>query len=169
MKLIRLFLEICLFKKGPQDVPRSELLLGLAVTASILLGAVLALMEPDWITDILRTLLGTALMAALFWVALRVVRMPQRFVQTATAGFGCDALVTLIAAPLLVFGQWVPDLRGEVGALLLLAMLWQVAVLGHILRHALSVGFASGLMLAFGYTAAAVQLVTAFFPVAVPT
>ncbi len=48
MPLIKLFLDICFFKKGPRDVPASSLLLGLAVLAYLIVGVVLLGLERDW-------------------------------------------------------------------------------------------------------------------------
>ena len=139
-EIIRLFAQIALLRRGPQDLPASPLLLTLTLTAylavSFLLSAVLPPME-GWrgplVVDALFTL-------AWYAVLLRAVGRPERILQTATAVFGLQAVL----APLSIPSDWLArrfaaDATWQVpvtcAALALLA--WLVAANGRIVKAAL--------------------------------
>lgn len=165
MPLIRLFLDISLFNKGPQDTPASTFLLALTVAANLIVGIGLSVLEADWADALVQSLAGSFLLAGFLWIALSVTRKLSRFLQTATAAFGCDTLIGAVAAPLLSGSQLTPEGKGVAGILLSLLLLWQITVIGHIVRHALSVPFMAGLGLAFVYTVVSYMTMMALFPI----
>lgn len=166
MPLIRLFYDICLLRKGPQDVPASMLLLGLVVAANLGLGLVLSWPDLGWVESLLQSTTGALVLGGFLWAALMLSGKAPRFLQTAIAAFGCDTFVSAIAFPLLAWSQIDPDMKGAVGLPLMVLMLWQISVIGHILRHALSVPLVAGLGLALAYTVVSYSLIMALFPVA---
>jgi hypothetical protein len=165
MPLIRLFLDIALFSKGPQDTPASALLLALAIGANLAVGIGLAMFQADWVESLLQSLVGIALLAGFLSVALALARKVSRLLQTATTVFGCDTLISVAAVPLLVGSQLSPEAAGVTTLLLMFLLLWQITVIGHILRHALSVPFMAGFALAFVYTVVSYRIMMALFPV----
>lgn len=164
MPLIRLFLDIALFNKGPQDGPESRLLLLLAVLGNFAVGLGLSLMEIDWVDAVAQSVVGIALLAGFLWGALSLSSKRPRFLQTATAAFGCDTLISALAVPLLVSMQLIPEAIGLASIFLAFLLFWQVAVVAHILRHALSIPFISGLGLALAYTVVSYGIIMALFP-----
>ena len=125
--LIRFFVELCLLRRGPQDLPGSSALLGLVLAvhlvSSVLVGLAAGLTGPiavgQGLADALLTL-------GLLILALRVTDRRPRFLQVATALFGAGALLGLFAlAPLgLVAGA---ESRGETslaGLPLLVLLFW---------------------------------------------
>ena len=164
MPLIRLFLNICLFNKGPQDNPASTLLLGLAIVANLVVAIAMSLFEVSWAEALMQSVMGVLLLAGFLWLALYLTGKRPRFLQTATAVFGADTLISLVAVPLLIWGRLAPDAKGVVAIPLLFLILWQMAVIGHILRHALSISFVAGLGLALTYTVASYEIMMTFYP-----
>lgn len=164
MAVIRLFLDIALFNKGPQDSPDSILLLLLAVLGNLALGIGLTAIDGDWAAAVAQPVVGIALLAGFLWVALYLNAKISRFVKTSTAAFGCDTLISALALPLLLWAQSAPEALGLVSRLLLALMLWQMAVIGHILRHALAIPFIAGLGLAVAYTVVSYGIIIALFP-----
>ncbi len=164
MPLIRLFLEIALFNKGPRDVPASTFLLGLAVAANLAVGIGLSALETDWVEGVGQSVVGIMMLAGFLGIALYLNRKMSRFLQTAAAVFGCDTLISAVALPLLAWSRLAGEGQGVAEVLILLLLLWQVSVVGHILRHALSVSFMAGFGLAFVYTMASVRIMMAVFP-----
>ena len=161
MPLIRLFFDIALFRLGPQDCPASTFLLWLALAANLAVGVLLALLDPDWLDALARSVIGALMLAAFLGAALYLSGKMSRFLQTATAAFGCDTLVSVLAIPFLVGAQWSPE---AAGILLLLLMAWQIAVIGHILRHALSIALPTAVGLALAYTAVSYRIIMELFP-----
>jgi len=162
MPLIRLFLEICLFRKGPQDAPASTMLLRLVLVAYFLVGVVLTTLETPWLEAIAQVLLEGAMLLGFVWVSLLAAGKLGRWLQTLISMLGTDALISGIAIPLEAVLLANPQ-AGILRLLLLLLMLWHIAVLAHILRHALSQTLAVGLGLAFVYVAFSVQVLVMLF------
>jgi hypothetical protein len=164
MPLIRLFLDIALFNKGPRDVPASKALLAFVIAANLGVGLALSLLETAWLDSFIQSVVGILMLAGFLWIALYFSGKLSRLLQTATAAFGCDTLISAIAVPFLLWSRLAGDSGGVVEVLITLLVLWQVAVVGHILRHALSASFMAGFGLAFMYTVASFKLIMALFP-----
>ncbi len=164
MPLIKLFLDICRFRLGPQDVPRSGFLLGLVLALNALASLLLGLLEVDMATAGLQTLVALALLTAFIFASLRLSRHPGRFQQTLTAALGCDALITALALPLLAAGLLLPSVQVTVSLMLLATMLWEIAVIGHILRHALGLPYLAGLVVSLVYTMLSLKVMATVFP-----
>jgi len=152
--LFNLFLDICLLRKGPQDVPTSVALLQLSVAVYAIVGLVLLLANLNITQAFTLVMLDLGLLLGLTYGVLNILGRGTRFTQTVTALAGTGLLLELIAWPLAIWiGQ--ANLRQEAAALpslLYLALLvWNIAITGHILRHALSTTLAFGVLYAFGY------------------
>lgn len=151
MPLLRLFLDICLFKKGPQDAPASSFLVWLTVGADLLAGVVLSLLDNFAAVSLIQAAAGVLMLAAFVWVSLYLGGKMPRFQQTASAIFGTDALISAAAIPLLALRVAMPETQPTVELLMLAVMFWSLAVIAHILRHALSVPLIAGMALALLY------------------
>lgn len=162
MPLIKLFWDICLFKKGPQEAPPSITLLKLALAAYVLVGMALTALETGWLEGLLEVLLEGGLLFAFVGISLLAAEKTHRWLQTGIAMLGTDALISSFAIPpkLLLLAD--PQ-AGLVYLLLLLLMLWHIGVVAHILRHALSQTLAVGLGLAIVYVFFTMQVLILLF------
>jgi len=167
--IVQPFVQICLLRQGPQDLPTSGILLAITLSAYTLLTALLSNVSMSAANAVVWGLITTVLMVAFTVILLSVQRRPARLVQTLAALAGTGALLTLIALP--VFG-WLhgADLKAGEGALAWLIVvvltLWSLAVTGHILRHALSVPYFVGLVLAVVFYLISVSVFRTLFPAA---
>ena len=98
---LKLFLDITLARRGPEDLPVSAQLLAATALAYVVLFAalVVALGAPteNWLGQlIVSTLFTLAWMRAL----LALFNKPERFLQTTTATFGISLLTLPFAVPL---------------------------------------------------------------------
>ena len=103
---------------------------------------------------LLQILLDMVLLAGLLYLMLILHRHPGRFEQTLTALTGSGTLMGLLALPPML---WIvrqgPQRRQPVPSLLMLAlMVWSIAVMAHILRHAFNTSVWIGALYALGYT-----------------
>jgi hypothetical protein len=90
-----------------------------------------------------------------------------RLIQTLTALSGTGTLLGLIALPvmqLLSSGQEAGQPFLLAGMLWLLLFGWNLLVMAHIMRHALSVNFPVAIGIAMLYTLVAMQIINALFP-----
>jgi hypothetical protein len=150
VELIVLFIDICLFKKGPQDVPASRLLFGLALLAYWAVGILLLGLQSDWLEAVVQAVTESLLLLAFCWGVLFVANKRPRFVQTTTTLLATDALISLPGALLLSWWLARPEAQGLQLGLLALT-LWHLAVIAQVLRLALSRPLLVGIALAVVY------------------
>lgn len=147
--LLQRFIEICLLKAGPQDLPSSGFLLILALLCYGLVGIGLSLNQATFATSLLMVLVDVMLLALMTYLLLWLRLLPQRFLQTLTALAGTGALLALAAWPLLLWQQ--QSAVGLASLLLWLWFFWNLMVFGHIIRHALTTRLTIGVVMALLY------------------
>ncbi len=165
--LIQSFWEICLLQKAPQDIPYSRGLFFLLLVANFLVGTLYSgLSSPD-------VTFGSILLLAsihmLFFVGslsvlMTVMGYSARIFQTLTALLGTGVIITLLAMPVVLAINYAPQLTGYFGLILLLLITWDLVIMAHILRHALSVSFLLAGLFAFGYFMLSIKLVDFLLP-----
>jgi hypothetical protein len=152
-ELVRLFSQIALLRRGPQDLPASATLLGLTVVAylgiNLLMNGLLPAPGPEapghvteveqssWIAQLL---LDTAFTLVWYVALLRLAGKAERTVQTTMAVFGLQIMLT----PLLFASGWltprfVHDSTWGVPVVLfsVVLLVWLVAANSHIVKAAL--------------------------------
>lgn len=139
-ELIRLFAQIALLRRGPQDLPASGLVLALAVAGYAAANAIALAVVPTeagWGPRLLADVLFT-----LGWyvVVLKLAGRPERILQTTSAVFGYQALL----APPLVLSGWLlrrfsEDQTWQLPATLIFLVLifWAIAANSHVVQAAL--------------------------------
>lgn len=153
------FLEICLLRLAPQDLPASPMLLGLAVAAHAGLGALVAAVYYPPFTAVAVSVTGTVLLGLLAYLLLLVRGHLERFSQTYAAFAGTGAVLEAIALPLAAIlegneppGSGPPSAAGALLTIPWLALLvWSWVVSGHILRHALAVHLTAGIGISMAF------------------
>lgn len=160
--IVRIVLDICLFQKGPQHLPYSQLLFYLSLLIYSAASLLLLLLSTDLGGALLQLAVEILLMYGFTWGMLQIASRSERFYQTATALFATDTLITICAIP--VFWAMIAGQTSPLYSLLTLGlMLWHWLVTGHIFRHALSTSFAFGLCLALLYIIGSYQLIVLLF------
>jgi hypothetical protein len=139
-QVARLYTDIALFRRGPEDVPASVALLAITVLvyliASLALSALMPVVEENRVALIA---LDSFFAIAWYWVVLRLAGRPERFLQTSTAIFGYQTVL----APAFVTGTWLflrymkdPVWQLPVSLLLLVLAIWTLVVNSRILKAA---------------------------------
>jgi len=166
--LVNPFVQICLLRKGPQDLPASGILLGIALTAHTVASILLSNLSLDALRALASGLLDSVLLVVLTTALLFAQRHGSRLMQTLTALAGTGAIITLLALPASGWLHGADQSAGEGGfALLVLLLLtgWSLAVVGHIFRHALTVPYFFGLILAAVFYWISISVFRTVFPV----
>jgi hypothetical protein len=153
--LFDLFLDICLFRKGPQHIPASQILLRSALVAYGISGLLFLLVNLDPVSALLMMSVDIALLVGLTYGVLNLMGYSGRFLQSLTALLGTGTLVQLMALPI---SLWMSKTLGqEIAALpqlLYIALLvWSIAIMAHILQQALAVSRSIGVFYTLGYIA----------------
>lgn len=174
--LIRLFIEVALHRKGPQDVPASGIVFVLALTAYLAIGAAVLLPSAAGPKALLGQLaLDVALLLLVFGGLLAGTGRVGRLRQTLTALLGTGALLSAAALPFVwlaarALGDGGPVPGMELPALVSTTMLFvlllaSLLVTGHILRNAMDWSYAAGVLAAVVYFALSVAMFRRYFPV----
>ena len=162
LRFLQSFLDIALWRKGPQDLPASPLLASLVLVAYMATGLLrMRMFALDLQTAVLFICIDALMLGAWLWLVLAFFGRRQRFVQTITATLGVGLLVLLLDVTLraaqLAFGL------GDSLSLnwLMLRFLITALVLGRIFMLALDRGLITGIALTVAIiysTKAVVQL-----------
>lgn len=145
--LIRLFWDICIFRRAPQDVPYSSFLLGILLLVKLVFEFV-AYQIPDANGMTLPTsvvvpylLVDAAATIVFIYLILWFHGHTARSVQTITASLGVDIIVGVAQLPLQYLASAVGTQPGMVGLFYMGSMaifVWELAVYTYVIRHALS-------------------------------
>lgn len=167
--LLRTFFELCRLRLRPQDLPASTELLVVAVTAYGLTSVGLSLISQSVPTALMAGDLDCLLLLGLTYGVLSVRRVPQRWLQTTIAMAGTGALMTLPAVPLYILLEQAGagqdgGASPMVSLLILVLIVWNVVVMGHILRHALSAPLPAGILVSMGYVWATSAAISSLLP-----
>jgi hypothetical protein len=94
LQFLKVFVDIVLWRRGPQDLPASSLLLGICAAAYAAVSvAQLALLDEPVAAWLVFVVLDPVLLAAGTWLLLKLFGKRERFLQTATAVLGTGALL----------------------------------------------------------------------------
>ena len=161
--IIKVLFDICLFKKGPQDLPYSLWLLRLLLVVYVSIRVLMLSIRFDWLEVLLQVIVDIFLVAGFFWIMLYLARKLGRFYQALSAVLGTDALISFIALP----GMATMETgHGELWVILVVLVLigWHWAVTGHIIRNALDKSLSFSLGVAFLYLLGSYQVMALLFP-----
>jgi hypothetical protein len=161
--IIKLLFDICLFKKGPQDLPFSVWLLRILLVVYVSIRVLMLSIHFDWLNVLLQIIVDVFLVVVFFWVLLYLSRKLGRFYQVISAILGTDAMISFFALPGIASME-----TGQGGLLVFLVMLgligWHWAVTGHIIQNALEQNLSFSLGLAFLYLLGSYQVMALLFP-----
>lgn len=153
-KLLWMFVDICRLRVAPQDLPTSQFLLVASLAAYAVLALILSLIQMTPGKALIAAAFDTLLLGLLSYVLLWARLFAKRWPQTCIALAGSGVVLQLAALPVMVWQkQYGPeDTMALLPTLLLLVLLfWNLVVVGHILRHALSTNLGMGAVLATVY------------------
>lgn len=150
---MRAFWGICTFRIAPQDIPRSTALLGVTALANVVLSTLINQIRLEIGSSIMIALIEILVVAGLTTALLYSFARAARTVQTLTALMGTGAVIGALVLVLLLAVPALPQ-AARVGI-----FLWNLAVMAHILRHALDTRFIVGFFVAIGYAVFLIQLV----------
>lgn len=154
MKLVRPFIDLCLFKASPADVPVSSWLLRLTLIAYFAIDVAIGLVDSSRLTSVVSALADTGVMIAFLWLLLYFRGKLNRYQQSLTALAGAGCCLGLIGIPVMLLLNQVAVEKQMTSYVILLViglMFWSLMVIAHIFRQSLDIkpGTAAGLTIAY--------------------
>ncbi len=164
LKLLQTFIDIALWRKGPQDLPTSRfllmLVLGIYVAASFVQ---VQLLDLRLSTAFVIVGVDVVMMMLWLWLVLGFFGRSQRFIQTLTAMFGVGALLAAVDIVVAAVQLAAGDSSGQPSNLWLSLRFLAIAlIMGRIFMHALDRGLLTGMALTVAIvysTGAVVQMI----------
>ena len=170
MSILKILFDICLLRGQPQDLPASKNLVALTALLSIASTYTLDHLHQEILRGLVFAASQTALLGAVVWVALAIRGYTERWLQTIAPLFAAATLVDVIkwlvvasvlgheaSAP----GPWLT------GFILVIAM-WFIAIMAHVLRHALALSMALAVLVSLGCVLASGMAMILLFPEVIP-
>lgn len=151
--LARAFWGVCTFRLGPQDIPPSSVLLAATALINLFVSTLINRLQLDFGAAVMIAAVEFAVLTGLTAALLFGFSRTQRLLQTLSALMGSGAVLGVIVLVLLLVFAALPWF------LRLGIFVWNLAVMAHILRHALSIHIAAAFFIAVGYAIFLVQLV----------
>ena len=148
---IGVFWDIVLLRRGPRDLPAAWGLLATAAAASFAIEFAMIARHYGTGIALAHSSFDLALTAAVFSALLAFRGQGHRLLQTLTALFGVDALLSLPLA-LLSLSAGGEGHHVLAGLLFLALLAWNLLVIGHIVRVALDVPLLNGVAVAMSFT-----------------
>lgn len=145
---LRIFLDLCLLRADPQDLPASNRLLAAALVVHLLVNVLSGFDSASPENALLAGAMDTLLLVALTHTGLMLRGVGARTRQTLTALAGCGALLSFAAWGAVTLAETV---TAHAWVAWLPFLFWFLAVYGHILRNALNVSLGVALALSAGY------------------
>ena len=150
--ILKLFLDICLLRANPEDVPASRLLMLLGMLVYCVSSLLITFIDNSTRTAIVAVAVGVLMMIGFALAGLWIRSFMNRAVQTVTALAGTGVIFNLISWPLAVLAsQYSAEQLMFPRYLLLLLLFWNIAVIGHILRNALTIPYWAGVGISILY------------------
>ena len=165
--LSKAFLDICLLRKGPQDLPKSTVLLYMCLTLYTVFDVLLTLQARSIEDALLVSLVDVCFLLAVTFFILKQHHHLDRWIQTITALCGTGVILGIFIFPLVYGGaqnQYETWLQQIIILLFLVMIIWNIAVLAHIVRHAISSSMGIGIMIAILYIWMSSLLISMLFP-----
>ena len=154
-QFLRIFVDIVLWRRGPQDLPASSLLLGISVAAYVAVSAVqLALLSETAATWLLFIVVDPLLLGAWVWLVLQLYGHRERFVQTVSAVFGTGAVLGIglyLPLQLIVTGLGYEPASGLAQFFALLLVVAFALVTGRIIKLATDSNLFTGIAVSLTY------------------
>lgn len=165
---LKLLFNICLFKKGPQDIPYSALLFRLSIIGFAIFNYLLMQLSVDGLQALLQLGVELVIVIGFSGLVLSMSHKLSRFLQTACALIGTDALLSFFAMPVLATISL--DNNNVLAFFVMLGLIvWNWLVTTHIIRHAINKSFSFAAGIVFLYIFSAYKIMAILFPAVSPS
>ena len=142
MNIVLHFVDLCLFKSGPEDLPASQSVLKITLLVYLIVSVLVGLTNTDWMISIWTGLTETIFMMLVLWLILQFRGGQARYVQTLTAMAGSQIILGLISIPILWQFYQLEEIEQPKSLAMMLIMIvlfWSLMVTAHIFRKSLDI------------------------------
>ncbi len=162
-ELVKILFNICLLRKGPEDLPCDMplmmFLVGVSLAVSVWLGTIIYDPSIAGLSSI------TGLFFSFVFAKFLLLKNPERFIQTFCAMMGTVTLINLISVPV-VYPLSNEELNENLvlffGLLSFALFVWIIVVYGFIFSRAIASTLANGVAISVGYALLSIMILQLF-------
>ncbi len=151
-EIIKILFDICLLRKGPEDMPSSSILMSALVVVSLLVSIILGSVVYNYQIAVLLNIVG--LLVTFAFVKILLINKSERFIQTFSSMLGVSVLIDIISIPV-IYPLLSEKLDKNLAVLFWLLSIavygWFVVIFGFIVSRAISSTLGYGISIAVGY------------------
>ncbi len=164
LSLIIAFVDIALHRRGPDKLPASQFFFVLVLIVSVAVELVELLIAQVGERTLVLTLFDVVVDLAFVWAVLKAFGRERRFLQTATAILGTDALLNVLSLPLVLWNHALPSPETQTLAsavifvLFLVLTFWSIDISGFVLARAIERSYLIGVTIMLAYVMLSLSL-----------
>lgn len=103
MNIILRYIDICLFKASPADIPSSHWLMKISLLVYLVVGIVISRIDYNWQISLVTSFTELVLMIVVTSLLLQFRGLQMRFTQTITAMAATGSLLGFVGMPVMYF------------------------------------------------------------------
>jgi len=150
--ILKYFVDICLFRANAENAPSSKIFMYLTLVTYAFVSLLILLVDYSLAKAISTVFVGILLMIGFAQAGLWIRNFLDRSRKTITALAGTGVIFDIINLPLVLLSSHFPAEELVFPRfLLLLILFWNIAVIGHIMKNALSIPFWAGVGISVFY------------------
>lgn len=149
--LFKFYLDICLLRGKPQDIPPVLSMFAFTLAVNLLLDVIVILFYASFPMAMLTAVVMNLVMLTAVAIILALFGYANRILQTLIAYLGTGMVINGLHFPISLLTGFYPDDAAALGFITLCFILWGLTVSAHIMRHALSIHMIPAGVLAIGY------------------
>ena len=165
--LFKTFLNMCVFRYKPQDLPQSYDLLMLCLLIYTFINVLLAMTTTPFAQALQISVLDTVIITIITIFILKINRHYERWIKTLMALAGTGCIIGLFTLPLFA-GAFLLEVSELIQSLILMIylalLIWNIVIMGHILRHAMETSLGVGIVFAMIYLVITSTLISFVIP-----
>ena len=150
MQLIfKAFVDVFLLRRGPEDIPKSSILLAMSIGASIVVNFLFyAVVDSEYQIDLFLEFATELVKIASYVAVLLLFGLVSRIMQTITTIIACNAILALLLTVMMVVSQMFTNSGLDAAFLSAPIAFWLILVEGHIISRAIQLHWATGIAIA---------------------
>ncbi len=148
-QIFKAFVDVFLLRRGPEDIPKSSILLAMAIGASIVVNFLFyAMVESEYQTDLFLEFATELVKIASYVAVLLLFGLVSRIMQTITSIIACNAILALLLTATMVVSQAFMNNELHAAYVTVPIAFWLILVEGHIISRAIQLHWITGIAIA---------------------
>ena len=152
---LSLYFKLTFFKASPDQLPYSPSCILKALVIYYSINLLILNTRSSALDIITQIIIELSLLALILKVGFKITKKPERFLQAFSALVGIGMVISIISVP--VFYLFIPgflqgqDINQTVINITLILMIWNLAVIAHILKRSFEISTLLSSVIAFNY------------------